>query len=201
MVGEPLDEAEVDADPLVQFGRWYDEAASVVASPESMAIATSDLDGRPSVRMVLLKAFGPEGFSFFTNFESRKGRELTEYPEAALLFHWEPLGRQVRIEGAVARVGDDQSDAYFASRPRESQLSAFASRQSRPVEDRQTLETEVELLRERFADREVPRPPWWGGFRVAPRSYEFWQRRDNRLHDRLLYTPEAAGWRLTRLQP
>ncbi|MGA8726266.1 MAG: pyridoxamine 5'-phosphate oxidase [Acidimicrobiales bacterium] len=201
MVGEPLDEADVDADPLVQFGRWYDEAASVVTSPESMAIASSDLDGRPSVRMVLLKAFGPEGFSFFTNFESRKGRELSENPEAALLFHWEPLGRQVRIEGVVERVGDEQSDAYFASRPRESQLSAFGSRQSRPVEDRQTLETEVELLRERFADREVPRPPWWGGFRLVPRSYEFWQHRENRLHDRLLYTPDAAGWRLTRLQP
>jgi pyridoxamine 5'-phosphate oxidase len=201
MVGEPLDEADVDADPLVQFGRWYEEAASVVASPESMAIASSDPEGRPSVRMVLLKGFGSEGLVFFTNFESRKGRELTENPEAALLFHWEPLGRQVRIEGVVDRVGNEQSDAYFASRPRESQLGAIASRQSRPVEDRQTLETEVELLRERFADHDVPRPPWWGGFRVAPRSYEFWQHRDNRLHDRLLYTPDAAGWRLTRLQP
>lgn len=201
MVGEPLDEADVDADPLVQFGRWYDEAGSVVPSPESMAIASADVEGRPSVRMVLLKAFGPEGFSFFTNFESAKGRELTENPEAALLFHWEPLGRQIRIEGGVARVGDRESDLYFASRPRESQLSAFASRQSQPVEDRRTLETEVELLREQFDDREVPRPPWWGGFRVVPRSYEFWQHRDNRLHDRLLYTPEAAGWRLTRLQP
>jgi pyridoxamine 5'-phosphate oxidase len=199
--GEVLDESTVDPDPLVQFGRWYDDAAAVMAMPEAMAVASADRTGRPSVRMVLLKAFGPGGFVFYTNYESRKGRELLDNPQAALLFHWEPLGRQVRVEGPVERVGDDESDAYFATRARGSQLGARASRQSRPIDVRRTLEAEVATIDARFAGSDVPRPATWGGFRVAPRSYEFWQHREDRLHDRLLYTPSGGGWRITRLQP
>ena len=199
--GEPLDESNADTDPLAQFGRWFDDAASVTASPEAMAVASADPAGRPSVRMLLLKSFGADGFVFYTNYGSRKGRELAENPYAALLFHWEPLGRQVRIEGPVARTGDDESDAYFATRARGSQLGARASRQSRPVDDRRALDAQVEVEAARFADAEVQRPPWWGGIRVTPSSYEFWQRREDRLHDRLLYTPSVPGWRITRLQP
>jgi pyridoxamine 5'-phosphate oxidase len=199
--GAPLDESTVDADPLVQFGRWFEDAAGVMAMPEAMAVASVDARGRPSVRMVLLKSFGPDGFVFYTNYESRKGRELVENPYAALLFHWETLGRQVRIEGPVTRTSDAESDAYFATRPRGSQLGARASRQSRPIGDRRLLEAEVAAIDGRFADVEVPRPSSWGGFRVAPDSYEFWQHRADRLHDRLLYTPSGAGWGITRLQP
>ena len=200
-VGEPLDESVVDPDPLLQFGRWFDAAAAVMPMPEAMAVASVDPAGRPSVRMVLLKSFGPEGFVFYTNYESRKGRELLDNPYAALLFHWELLARQVRIEGPVERTGDDESDAYFATRARGSQLGARASRQSRPIDERGSLEAEVAALDVRFAGVDVPRPLSWGGFRVAPASYEFWQHRADRLHDRLLYTPSDGAWRITRLQP
>ena len=199
--GEPLDESTVDADPLVQFGRWFEDAAAVMAMPEAMAVASADPAGHPSVRMVLLKSFGPDGFAFYTNYESRKGRELADNPFAALLFHWEPLGRQVRIEGRVERTGDNDSDAYFATRARGSQLGAQASRQSSPIEGRRSLEAEVASLDARFAGVEVPRPSWWGGFRLAPHSYEFWQHREDRLHDRLLYARSDGGWNITRLQP
>ena len=177
----PLLEDSVDPDPLVQFGRWFEDAASVVASPEAMAVATADADGRPSVRMVLLKAWGRDGFVFHTNYESRKGRELAANPVAALLFYWEPRGRQVRIEGAVER--------------------ASASHQSEVVDSRAQLDRQVEAVRSEFAGREITRPPWWGGERIRPHSYEFWQNREDRLHDRLRYTPDAGGWRITRLQP
>jgi pyridoxamine 5'-phosphate oxidase len=199
--GAPLDEATADPDPLVQFGRWFEDAGAVTAMPEAMAVATAEPDGRPSVRMLLLKSFGPEGFAFYTNYESRKGRELAENPHAALLFHWEALGRQVRVEGPVERVADEESDAYFATRARGSQLGARASRQSRPIGERRALDAHVDAVEARFAGTEVPRPPWWGGLRVRPQSYEFWQHREDRLHDRLLYTPADEGWRITRLQP
>ncbi len=199
--GEPLDESTADADPLVQFGHWFDDAAAVMAMPEAMAVASADPSGRPSVRMVLLKSFGADGFVFYTNYESRKGRELADNPYAALLFHWEPLGRQVRIEGPVTRVGDAESDAYFATRARGSRLGAQASRQSNPIDDRRSLEEAVAAVDARFAAMDVPRPAWWGGIRLTPTSYEFWQHREDRLHDRVLYTPFDGGWRITRLQP
>jgi pyridoxamine 5'-phosphate oxidase len=203
MVGpdEPLLEHTVDPDPLVQFGRWFDDAARVMASPEAMAVASADAEGRPSARMVLLKSWGAGGFVFHTNYESRKGHELTDNPQAALLFHWEPTGRQVRIEGPVERSSDQESDAYFATRPRGAQIAAYASHQSHTIEDRGRLEAGVEALRAEYAGREIPRPSWWGGLRVAPRVFEFWQNREDRLHDRLRYTPAGDGWVIARLQP
>jgi pyridoxamine 5'-phosphate oxidase len=198
---DPLLESSVEPDPLVQFGRWFEEAARVMASPEAMVVASADAEGRPSARMVLLKAWGESGFVFHTNYDSRKGHELTENPHAALLFYWEPRGRQVRIEGSVERTGDEESDAYFATRPRGGQISAYASHQSRSIADRQRLDAKADALTAEYAGRAVPRPPWWGGLRVSPRSFEFWQNREDRLHDRLRYTPAAGGWDVTRLQP
>jgi pyridoxamine 5'-phosphate oxidase len=198
---EPLLESMVDPDPLVQFGRWFDDAATVVASPEAMAVATASREGRPSVRMVLLKAVGEAGFVFHTNFDSRKGGELSDNPHAALLFYWEPQGRQVRIEGSVERVGDDESDAYFATRPRGGQISALASSQSEGIDSRRSLDAQVDRMTAEYAGREVPRPPWWGGFRVRPDLYEFWQNRNDRLHDRLRYARVDGGWHISRLQP
>ena len=197
----PLRDGDVDPDPLVQFGRWFDEAASVVANPEAMAVATAEPDGRPSVRMVLLKSWGEDGFVFHTNYASRKGGELAANPVAALLFHWEPLGRQVRMEGTAERTGDEESDAYFATRPLGGQIGAWASRQSAVIDDRRLLDDRVAELTAEYAGRAVPRPPWWGGIRVRPSSYEFWQHRDDRLHDRLRYVPGARGWEVERLQP
>jgi len=198
---EPLLEGDVDPDPLVQFGRWFDDAAAVMASPEAMAAATADLDGRPSIRMVLLKGWGKDGFVFYTNYDSRKGNELTVNPHAALLFYWEPRGRQVRIEGTVGRTSDEESDAYFATRPLGAQVGAYASRQSQVVEDRALLDAEVKAVQAEFADRPIPRPPWWGGVVVRPQVYEFWQNRHDRLHDRLRYRPGPSGWEIDRLQP
>ena len=198
---EPLLEDGVDPDPLVQFGRWFDDAATVVASPEAMAVATVDPDGHPSVRMVLLKAWGADGFVFHTNFDSRKGHELAVNPHASLLFYWEPRGRQVRIEGTVERTDDLESDAYFTTRPPGGQIGAHASHQSQPIADRSMLDRRVEEVKAPYAGGPVPRPPWWGGLRVRPQGYEFWQNREDRLHDRLRYTPDGGGWRITRLQP
>ena len=198
---KPLLEGGADPDPLVQFGRWFDEAAAVVLHPEAMAVATADLEGHPSVRMVLLKGWDADGFVFHTNFDSRKGRELSQNPYAALLFHWDPLGRQVRIEGPVDRIPEHDSDSYFHTRPRGAQIGARASRQSRTIQSRDELGREVKLVESRFAGEEVPRPPWWGGLRVQPRVFEFWQNREDRLHDRLRYTPAGDGWRIDRLQP
>jgi pyridoxamine 5'-phosphate oxidase len=198
---EPLLEDGVDPDPLVQFGRWFDDAATVVASPEAMAVATVDPDGHPSVRMVLLKAWGADGFVFHTNFDSRKGHELAVNPHASLLFYWEPRGRQVRIEGTVERTDDLESDAYFTTRPPGGQIGAHASHQSQPIADRSMLDRRVEEVKARYAGGPVPRPPWWGGLRVRPQGYEFWQNREDRLHDRLRYTPDGGGWRITHLQP
>jgi pyridoxamine 5'-phosphate oxidase len=196
----PLDEAELDPDPLRQFAAWFEEAgAAGMRAPEAMALATAAADGRPSVRMVLMKGFDERGFVFFTGYESRKGAELAVNPRAALLFHWDPLGRQVRIEGPVERVSEAESDAYFASRPRGAQISASVSLQSRVVESRAALEALAAELEAR--GEALPRPPAWGGFRVAPETYEFWQHRANRLHDRLRYSSDGKAWKLERLAP
>ena len=198
---KPLLEGGADPDPLVQFGRWFEEAEAVVPHPEAMAVATADIEGHPSARMVLLKGWDADGFVFHTNFDSRKGRELAENPYAALLFHWDPLGRQVRIEGPVDRIPESDSDSYFQTRPRGGQIGARASHQSRTIESREGLDREVNILEAQFAGQEVPRPPWWGGLRVQPRMFEFWQNREDRLHDRLRYTPVGDGWKIDRLQP
>ena len=196
----PLDETAVDPDPLRQFGRWFEEAGEAgIRAPEAMAAATATRDGRPSVRMVLLKGFDERGFVFFTGYESRKGQELVENPRAALLFYWDPLGRQVRIEGTVEQVDEAESEAYFRSRPRGAQISASVSPQSRVVESRAVLEERAAELEARGG--EVPRPPSWGGLRVRPETYEFWQHRENRLHDRFRYRPERDGWAIERLYP
>jgi pyridoxamine 5'-phosphate oxidase len=196
----PLDEGDLDPDPLRQFAAWFEEAgAAGVRAPEAMALATAAVDGRPSLRMVLLKGFDEHGFVFFTGYESRKGAELAANPRAALLFHWDPLGRQVRIEGPVERVSEAESDAYFASRPRGAQISASVSPQSRVVDRRAALEAAAAELEARGG--ELPRPSAWGGFRVAPETYEFWQHRANRLHDRLRYRRDHAAWRVERLAP
>ena len=198
---EPLRADAVDPDPLVQFGRWFDAAGRVVDHPEAMALATADAAGRPSVRMVLLKSWGADGFVFHTNYDSRKGHDLLGNPSAALLFYWEPLGRQVRIEGTVERTSVEESDAYFLTRPHGGQIGAHASHQSRPIDRRDLLDARVAAVEAEFAGGPVPRPPWWGGVRVRPGTFEFWQNRADRLHDRILYTPTSGGWTITRLQP
>jgi pyridoxamine 5'-phosphate oxidase len=199
----PLREEDADPDPGRQFERWFEAAAGAGTSqPEAAALATATPDGRPSVRMVLVKQAGPEGFVFYTNYGSRKGGELTTNPRAALLFHWQRLGRQVRIEGPVERISREESAAYARSRARGSQLSALASPQSRPIESRDWLERRLEELAERYAGDEVPLSEEWGGFRLAPERFEFWQHRESRRHDRLLYTPNpAGGWGIERLAP
>ena len=199
---QPLRQEDVDPDPLRQFATWFREAGeSGLRAPEAMAVATATPEGAPSVRMVLVKEFDERGFVFYTNYESRKGQELLANPQAALLFHWDTLGRQVRIEGPAERVGEKESAKYIRGRPRGSQLSALASPQSRPVESRAELERLVAELAELNAEGELPLPEHWGGIRVRPRVYEFWQHREDRLHDRLLYTPEGEGWAISRLAP
>jgi pyridoxamine 5'-phosphate oxidase len=199
----PLRERDVDPDPFRQFAAWFGEAAGAgVRAPEAAALATASPAGAPSARMVLVKQTGEPGFAFFTNFESRKGSELAANPRAALLFHWDALGRQVRIEGPVERIGEAESAAYVHSRPRGSQVSALASPQSRPVADREQLEQRVAELAAMHEGGELPVPEFWGGFRLVPREFEFWQHREDRLHDRLRYRREAGGgWRIERLAP
>ena len=185
-------------DPFQLFDAWLRDAeASEPNDPNAMALATVDgHTSQPSVRMVLLKGHGPDGFMFYTNRESDKGRDLADVPKAALLFHWKSLRRQVRIEGAVTQVSDAESDAYFASRSRDSRLGAWASEQSRDLDRRETFEARVEEMRRRFEDGDVPRPPHWGGYRVAPERIEFWSDREFRLHERRLFTPDGGGgWR------
>jgi pyridoxamine 5'-phosphate oxidase len=182
-------------DPLALFERWFAEAkAREPNDPEAMALATATGDGRPSVRMVLLKGHDARGFVFYTNLDSRKGAELAANPHASLLFHWKSLRRQVRIEGEVSAVGETEADAYFASRGRDSRLGAWASDQSRPLADRATFEARVEAMRERFAGGDIPRPPRWSGFRLSPQRIEFWSDRDARLHERRLFVATQAGW-------
>jgi len=200
---EPLRKQDVDPDPLRQFDVWFRQAASAgVRAPEAMAVATASAQGVPSVRMVLLKQYDARGFVFYTNYESRKALELAANPHAALLFNWDLLGRQVRIEGPVQRTDREASTAYARSRPRGSQLSALASPQSRAIESRGALEERVAQLAARYGGAELPVPDAWGGYLVFPQSFEFWQHREDRLHDRLLYArlPES-GWRLERLAP
>ncbi len=197
-----LRKADVVADPLDQFTRWFDEACSApILEPNAMTLATVDVAGQPSARTVLLKAVDRRGLTFYTNLESRKARELAANPQAALLFWWPPQGRQVRFEGEIEPVDDAEADAYFATRPRGSQIGAWASAQSNVVADRGTLEAAEREIAARFADRAVPRPPFWGGYRLVPTRVEFWQGRINRLHDRLRYTRRGEGWDLERVAP
>ena len=191
------------SDPLAQLRDWYEHAvASGLPEPEAMALATATPDGAPSVRFVLLKGIDERGVEFYTNYESRKGRELAVNPAAALLFYWDPLGRQVRIEGGIERTTKEESEAYIRTRPRGSQLSALSSPQSRPIESRTVLEERVAELADRYAGADLPMPEAWGGFRLTPHTFEFWQNRNDRLHDRLVYRrrPEG-GWAIERLAP
>ena len=196
----PLFEREVDPNPLAHFRVWFDEASGAVAVPEAMAVATATADGRPSVRMVLLKGFDERGFTFHSGYESRKGRELAENPRGALLFYWHELGRQVRIEGSVERVSRAESEQYFRTRPPRSRIAALASRQSEVITSREDLESRFEELLARHGD-DPPLPESWGGYRLVPEEFEFWQHRDDRLHDRLRYRREGEAWVLERLSP
>ena len=200
--GLKLRESDVDADPIRQFSKWYEEAMAAGAiEPHSMALATSTQDGRPSVRIVLLRGCDERGFTFFTNYESRKAIELEANPRAALVLHWHELERQVRIEGRVERVPAAESDAYFQSRPVGSRLGAWASRQSEVIADRESLDARFDELQSQYPDGEVPRPENWGGYLVIPDVIEFWQGRPNRLHDRLQFSRRGSGWVVERLAP
>ena len=197
-----LRRSDLLADPLEQFTRWFDEARSVpILEPNAMTLATVDAAGQPSARTVLLKAVDRRGLTFYTNLESRKAREIAANPKSALLFWWPPQGRQVRFEGELEPVDEAEADAYFATRPRGSQIGAWASAQSKVVADRAALDAAEREMEARFADGPVPRPPFWGGYRLVPARVEFWQGRINRLHDRLRYTRRGDGWDLERLAP
>lgn len=201
--GEGLSESGAGQDPIRLFARWYDAArAADVPLPDAMALATATPDGRPSSRMVLLKGFDEDGFVFYTNYESRKAAELDANPHAALTFHWTVLERQVRIEGAVVRTSRDEAKEYFRTRPEDSQIGAWASPQSREIASRAALEARAAARAEEFSGRDIPLPPFWGGYRVVPERIEFWQGRAGRLHDRLLYERTDEGvWARRRLAP
>jgi pyridoxamine 5'-phosphate oxidase len=198
-----LDEATVARDPFAQCKIWLDEALATegLVEPNAVTVASVGADGQPSARVVLLRGYDERGFVFFTNYESRKGRELDGHGKAAMLFYWGPLERQIRIEGRVERISADESDAYFARRPRGHRLSAWASKQSDVVPDRAFLEARMAEEEARFAGVDVPRPPFWGGYRVVPAAFEFWQGRRNRVHDRIAYVRDSDGWRIERLSP
>jgi pyridoxamine 5'-phosphate oxidase len=191
-----------DGEPFASFARWFELAMKSEKLAETMMLATATADGRPSVRAVLLKGADADGFVFYTNLESRKAGELAANPRAALCFHWKSLGRQIRIEGSVAPAGAAEADAYFATRPRDSQIGAWASAQSRPLDSRTALEARFAELRDRYAGQErVPRPENWAGYRVRPERFEFWQERPFRLHDRVIFVREGEAWRKGRLYP
>jgi pyridoxamine 5'-phosphate oxidase len=197
-----LKEADMDPDPVAQFRVWFEKAIDAdLHEPNAMILATATTDGRPSARTVLLKGYDERGFVFYTNYEGRKADEIEVNPMCALLFYWGELERQIRIEGRASRLSSEESDAYFAGRPRGSRLGAWASEQSRPVEDRSILEERVRALEAEYEGREIPRPPFWGGYRVEPDTIEFWQGRESRLHDRLVYRRSGGRWKIVRLQP
>ena len=197
-----LDERHIDPDPLVQFRRWFDEAVTaLVADANAMSLATAARDAVPSVRTVLLKGVDERGFVFYSNYASRKGMELENNPIAALLFFWRELERQVRVQGAVERVTPEESRTYFHSRPRGSQISAAVSAQSSVVPNRQVLEKAASEMARQFEGKDIPLPPAWGGYRLIPVSFEFWQGRPDRLHDRIAYTREQRAWSIRRLSP
>lgn len=197
-----LEEDEVEPDAIEQFGQWFRQALEAqIPEPNACTLATVTEDCRPAARIMLLKGFDRHGFVFYTNFCSRKARELDARPHAALVFWWIELERQVRVEGAVQRVSDEEADAYWADRPRGSQLGAWASEQSATLSSRHAIEQTLAELTQRYHDRPIPRPPHWGGYRLEPSSLEFWQGRPDRLHDRLRYTRAADGWEIVRLAP
>ena len=196
-----MDETALGDDPLRQLSAWFEEGRAVVSRPDTMTLATATPDGQPSARIVLLRGLDERGVTFFTNRTSRKGGELRLNPRAAAVVHWWELGRQVRIEGAVEETSDEESRDYWDTRPRGSQLAAWASRQSRPLHGREELDAAVAEAEERFAGASVPVPPFWGGYRILPASIEFWMHRANRLHDRVRYLREPDGWRAERLAP
>jgi pyridoxamine 5'-phosphate oxidase len=200
---EDLDERTVDRDPLKLFRRWLDEAiASGIHLPEAMTLATATAEGKPSARLVLLKGADKRGFVFYTNYNSMKARELDSNPQAALVFYWPQLERQVRVEGEVERTGTDESDAYFKTRPRESQIGALASPQSEVIASRETLQQKADELERLYRNREVERPAHWGGYRLLPERIEFWKGRPGRLHDRIVYERQVDGsWSIKRLAP
>ena len=199
--GQPFDTAQADADPFRQFERWFADAEQSERDPTAMTLSTAAPGGRPSARVVLLKGIDGGGFVFYTNYGSRKATEIDATGVACLSFFWPSLARQVSVAGAVTRVTAEESDAYFASRPRDSRLSVYASRQSHVVESRAALEAAFEEARRAHPDEAVPRPEWWGGYRLVPDEFEFWQGRESRLHDRLQYLKDGAAWRRQRLSP
>ena len=201
-VTQGLPEASAERDPITLFAEWLEQAKeSGILLPESASLATANRDGVPSSRMVLLKSFAADGFVFFTNYESRKAREMDENPKASLLLHWVVLQRQIRVEGSVERLSAEASAAYFRTRDRGSQIGAWVSRQSEELEDRSVLKRREKEIEQRFEGQDVPSPPFWGGYRLIPECIEFWQGRLNRLHDRLLFTRVEAGWAAQRLYP
>ncbi|MBI1729303.1 pyridoxamine 5'-phosphate oxidase [Candidatus Acetothermia bacterium] len=199
----PLRRADLNSDPIAQFERWFDEASRTdLIQPNTMTLATSTPDGVPSARMVLMRNFDAKGFVFFTNYESQKGHDLAINPQAALVFYWEPLGRQIRITGHVERIPERESDQYFETRPLESRLGALVSHQSQVIPNRGFLEEDFSKLRAIYNNQKISRPSYWGGFRVIPTLIEFWQHRDHRLHDRFRYTKQKGGtWLIERLSP